>query len=106
MTNNLGISGAFSGSGLLLGLLCSAVSAVAQIQPAPAFTAAQLNAPPTTGWLTNGGRDGGPPGGAAPPVGVTLPAGNADSAQGARLYRQLCMIARYVADDLFLAHAQ
>ena len=29
--------------------------AEAQIQPAPAFTAAELSAPPTTGWITNGG---------------------------------------------------
>ncbi len=39
----------------VMGLPCAAMSASAQIQPAPAFTAAQLNAPPTTGWLTNGG---------------------------------------------------
>ncbi|MBK6672173.1 MAG: PQQ-binding-like beta-propeller repeat protein [Proteobacteria bacterium] len=30
-------------------------AADAQIQPAPAFTAAQLSAPPTTDWITNGG---------------------------------------------------
>jgi quinohemoprotein ethanol dehydrogenase len=30
-------------------------AAQAQIQPAPAFTPAELSVPPTTGWITNGG---------------------------------------------------
>lgn len=39
-----------------LGLLGGALVASAQIRPAPAFKAADLAAPPTTGWLTNGGN--------------------------------------------------
>ena len=42
----------------LAGILCAWMglqAADAQIQPAPAFTAAQLSAPPTTDWITNGG---------------------------------------------------
>ncbi len=36
-------------------LVCMACPALAQIKPAPAYTAKQLLAPPTTSWLTNGG---------------------------------------------------
>lgn len=41
---------------LALGLCATALAATAQIRPAPAFTAQQLNALPTTGWITNGGN--------------------------------------------------
>jgi glucose dehydrogenase len=35
--------------------LCATGPVAAQIKPAPAYTPQQLLAPPTTGWLTNGG---------------------------------------------------
>jgi quinohemoprotein ethanol dehydrogenase len=42
----------------LAGIVCAWMglpAADSQIQPAPAFTPAELSAPPTTGWITNGG---------------------------------------------------
>jgi quinohemoprotein ethanol dehydrogenase len=38
-----------------VGAWMSLQAAHSQIQPAPAFTPAELSAAPTTGWLTNGG---------------------------------------------------
>lgn len=40
----------------VLGLCAIALAVTAQVRPAPAFTAEQLNALPTTGWITNGGN--------------------------------------------------
>src|SRR5580698_5224139 len=43
-------------SGLIICIgVCYVVPGTAQIAQAPAFTASQLSAPPTAGWLTNGG---------------------------------------------------
>jgi quinohemoprotein ethanol dehydrogenase len=39
-----------------MSVIAAASAAQVQIQPAPAFKAAELNALPTTGWLTNGGN--------------------------------------------------
>jgi hypothetical protein len=82
VANDSGIAGVFSGGGVLLGLLCSALTAVAS---AFEHRGRQCVVVLSAGTLIGAGKKG-----------VNLPAGNPDLVQGAR----------HVADDLFSAHAQ